>query len=411
MAVGTAPASVFDADLPTLAYDVEETPAEVYPRLQAAQRQAPIAIGPFGPEVLSYQLVRSVLRDTRFQIPPGMNLLVQGITSGPLWDKVVNSLLCLEGDAHHRLRSLCSKAFTPRTVARLHDTMADVMNELVDQVADAGRCDVVTDIARPYPVPIICALLGAPREDWQQFSLWADDVFKAFTFTVDVREVEPVVMRAWRELDDYVDDMVARRRHSLTDDLLSDLIRAEDDGDRLNTAELRMLAGGLLLAGTDTTRNQVAASVQVLCEHPEQWALLKEQSELAMRAVEETMRHSPIACGTLRLVGEDAELDGYLFPAGTMVVVNTAAANRDPTIYQDPDRVDITREDAPAILTFGGGAHYCLGANLARREIAEALTVLAQRLVNPRTAGPAPWKPMLTLSGPTTLPIEFDRAL
>jgi cytochrome P450 len=410
MTVGTAPPSVFDADLPTLAYDVEETPAEVYPRLQAAQRQAPIAIGPFGPEVLSYHLVRSVLRDTRFQIPPGMNLLVQGITSGPLWDKVVNSLLCLEGDAHHRLRSLCSKAFTPRTVARLHDTMADVMNELVDQVADAGRCDVVTEIARPYPVPIICALLGAPREDWQQFSLWADDVFKAFTFTVDVREVEPVVMRAWRELDDYVDDMVARRRDSLTDDLLSDLIRAEDDGDRLNTAELRMLAGGLLLAGTDTTRNQVAASVQLLCEHPEQWALLKEHPELAMPAVEETMRHSPIACGTLRLVVEDAELDGYLFPAGTMVVVNTAAANRDPTVYDEPDLVDITRHDAPAILTFGGGAHYCLGANLARREIAEALTVLAQRLQNPRTAGPAPWKPMLTLSGPTTLPIEFDRA-
>jgi cytochrome P450 len=409
MPVGTAPPSVFDADLPTLVYDLDETPAEVYPRLQAVQRQAPVAIGPFGPEVLSYRLVRSVLRDTRFQIPPGMNLLVQGITSGPLWDKVVNSLLCLEGDAHHRLRSLCSKAFTPRTVARLHDTMADVMNELVDRVADAGRCDIVTDIARPYPVPIICALLGAPREDWEQFSLWADDVFKAFTFTVDVRGLEPDVMRAWGELDHYVDDMVARRRRSLTDDLLSDLIRAEDDGDRLNTAELRMLAGGLLLAGTDTTRNQVAASVQLLCEHPEQWALLKEHPELAMRAVEETMRHSPIACGTLRLVAEDAELDGYLFPAGTMVVVNTAAANRDPTVYDEPDRVDITRQDAPAILTFGGGAHYCLGANLARREIAEALTVLAQRLPNPRTAGPAPWKPMLTLSGPISLPIEFDR--
>jgi len=411
MTVGTAPPSVFDADLPSLAYDMEETPAEIYPRMQAAQRQAPIALGPLGPEVLSYQLVRSVLRDTRFQIPPGINLLAQGITSGPLWDKVVNSLLCLEGDAHQRLRGLCSKAFTPRTVARLHDTMADVMNELVDQVADAGRCDIVADIARPYPVPIICALLGAPREDWEQFSLWADDVFKAFTFTVDVRDVEPVVMRAWRELDDYVDEMAARRRNSLTDDLLSDLIRAEDDGDRLNAAELRMLAGGLLLAGTDTTRNQVAASVQVLCEHPEQWGLLKERPELAMRAVEETMRHSPIACGTLRLVAEDAELDGYLFPAGTMVVVNTAAANRDPTIYEDPDRVDITREDAPAILTFGGGVHYCLGANLARREIAEALTVLAQRLPNPRTAGPAPWKPMLTLSGPKSLPIEFDRAI
>ncbi|MGV0048785.1 cytochrome P450 [Mycobacterium colombiense] len=409
MTVGAAPPSVFEADLPTLSYDPEETPAQVYPRLRKAQRQAPVAMGPHGPEVLSYHLVRSVLRDPRFQIPPGINLLAQGIDSGPLWDKVANSLLCLEGDAHHRLRSLCSKAFTPRTVARLHDTMAGVMNELVDQVADAGHCDVVTDIARPYPVPIICALLGAPREDWQQFSLWADDVFKAFSFTVDLRAVEPVVMRAWRELDAYVDEMVERRRHSLTDDLLSDLIRAEDEGDRLDAAELRMLAGGLLLAGTDTTRNQVAASVQVLCEHPQQWELLRQRPELAMRAVEETMRHSPIACGTLRLVVEDAELDGCSFPAGTAVLVNTFAANRDPAVYDDPDRVDITRDAAPPILTFGGGVHYCLGANLARREIAEALNVLANRLQNPRMAGPAPWKPMVSLSGPMSLPIEYDR--
>jgi cytochrome P450 len=410
MAVGTAPPSVFDADLPAVGYDAEETPADIYPRLRAAQHQAPIALGPYGPEVLSYHLVRAILRDSRFQIPPGLNLMVQGVTSGPLWDKVVNSLLCLEGDAHQRLRSLTSKAFTPRATVRLHDTMVDVLNGLVDRVADAGRCDVVTDIARPYPVPIICALLGAPREDWRQFSLWADEVFKAFSFTVDIGEIEPDVMRAWGELDDYVDDMVARRRYSLTDDLLSDLIRAEDDGDRLNTAELRMLAGGLLLAGTDTTRNQVAAAVQLLGEHPDQWQLLTERPELAMRAVEETMRHSPIVCGTLRMVVQDAEIDGYLFPAGTAVLLNTLAANRDPAVYDDPDHVDITREGAPAILTFGGGVHYCLGANLARREIAEALNVLTQRLLNPRIAGPAPWKPMVTLSGPKSLPIEFDAA-
>lgn len=102
MTVGAAPPSVFDADLPTLSYRDDETPAEVYPRLREAQRHAPVALGPHGPEVLGYHMVRSVLRDTRFQIPPGLNLLVQGITSGPLWDKVVNSLLCLEGDAHHR---------------------------------------------------------------------------------------------------------------------------------------------------------------------------------------------------------------------------------------------------------------------------------------------------------------------
>ena len=127
-----------------------------------------------------------------------------------MWDKVVNSLLCLEGEAHHRLRGLVSKAFAPRATARLHDTMVDVMNELVDQVADPGTCDVVTDIARPYPVPIICALLGAPREDWQRFPPWADDIFKAFSFSFQLRAAEPVVMRAWGELDDYVDDMVAR---------------------------------------------------------------------------------------------------------------------------------------------------------------------------------------------------------
>src|SRR5277367_4754730 len=116
MTVGTAPCNVFDADLPTLSYSPDETPAEVYPRFQAAQQQAPVAIGPLGPEVLSYHLVRSVLRDNRFQIPPGIVLQAQGVTSGPLWDKVINSLLRVEGETHRRLRGLCSRAFTPRTV-------------------------------------------------------------------------------------------------------------------------------------------------------------------------------------------------------------------------------------------------------------------------------------------------------
>lgn len=409
MTVNTLSPNVFDAGLPMLSYGFEETPAEVYPRIRMAQQQAAIAIGPFGPEILSHELVRTVLRDPRFRIPPGINLTTQGITSGPLWDKLVNSLLCLEGEAHRRLRSLVSKAFTPRASARLHDTIDEVINGLVDHVAAEGRCDIVGDIARPYPVPIICALLGAPREDWQQFSLWADDIFTAFTLNPDGID-EALVMRAWGELDEYVDEMVAQRRNTLTEDLLSDLIRAEDDGDRLNADELRMLAAGLLMAGTDTTRNQLAASVDVLCEHPDQWALLAEQPELAPRAVEETMRHSPIACGTLRVVTEDTELAGVVFPAGTIVLVNTFAANRDATVYDDPDRFDISRDAAPAVLTFGGGVHYCLGANLARLELGEALKILTRRMPNPTRTGPAPWKPMMGLSGPTTLPIEFSRA-
>ncbi len=398
--------SVFDAGLPAIDYQDAQHPDEAHAVIRRAREKAPIAIGPHGPELLTYELVRSVLRDPRFRMPQGMMLASQGITSGPLWDRVAASLISLDGAEHHRLRRLVSKAFTPRATARLRTTIIEVITELMDHHSARGRCEVVNDIARQYPIPIICALLGAPREDWELFSRWTDDIFKVFTWTV--AEHEAVIVAAWNELDAYIDDMVDHRRHSLTDDLISDLIRAEDDGDRLNADELRMLAAGLLIAGTDTTRNQVAASVHVLCDHPDQWALLAENPELAANAVEETMRHSPVAFASFRTAVEDVELAGVTIPAGTMVLPNTGAANRDPAIFEDPDRLDITREGAPAIMTFGGGIHYCLGTHLARLELAEALALITQRMSNVRRTGPAPWKPLTGLSGPVTLPIEFD---
>jgi len=403
----TAP-SVFDAGLPALSYSFTATPGDILEDVRLAQSRAPIAIGPLGPEILSYEMSREMLRDNRFRMPPGITLAAQGITSGPLYDKLVSSLLGLDGPPHTRLRKLVSKAFTPRATSRLRDTIHEVVNGLIDRVVDSGGCDVVMDIARPYPTPIICALIGAPREDWRLFSEWTDEIFKAFNFQADATFDESAIMRAWGELDAYVDDMIAARRNTLTDDLLSELIRAESDGDRLTIDELRMLVAGFLMAGTDTTRNQLAASVQVLCEHPDQWAKLGNDPELAMQAVEESMRHSPAVCIAPRAATDDVEFGGYTFPAGTFVLVNTFAANRDPAIYDEADRFDITRADAPAILTFGGGAHYCLGANLARRELAEALAILTRRLAAPHRVGPAPWKSLLGMSGPTTLKIEFE---
>ncbi|MFL0177919.1 cytochrome P450 [Mycobacterium sp. SMC-15] len=407
MAVNRAAPSVFDAGLPVVDYDLTATPRDILEDLRLARSRAPIAIGPLGPEILSYELTRDILRDNRFRLPPGITLAAQGITSGPLFDKLASSLLGLDGPPHTRLRKLVSKAFTPRATSRLHDTIHEVVNGLIDRVMDAGRCDVVADIARPYPTPIMCALLGAPRADWQLFADWTEEVFKAFNFQPDATFDEAAIMRAWSELDAYVDDMVAARRGNLTDDLLSELIRAESEGERLSLDELRMLVAGFLMAGTDTTRNQLAASVQVLCEHPDQWARLRDHPELAMQAVEESMRHSPAACIVPRTAVDDVEFGGYLFPAGTFVLANTFAANRDPAIYDDADRFDIARRDVPAILTFGGGAHYCLGANLARRELAEALTVLTRRLTAAHRVGAAPWKPVLGMTGPTTLSIEF----
>lgn len=398
--------TVFEADLPDIDYEDAASPDEAHRNIRKALEQGPIAIGPHGPEILSYDLVRTTLRDPRLCPPPGLTLEAQGITSGRVWDKVTTSLLAINGAEHTRLRRLVSKAFTPRAVTRLDTTIVDVLNELIDPLTVAGRCDVVADIARPYPVPVICALLGAPPEDWRLFSAWADDIFKVFTW--NVAEYEDDIMAGWDGLEAYIDEMVAHRRQSLTDDLISELIRAEDDGDHLTSDELRMLAATILMAGTDTTRNQVAAAVDLFCDHPDQWELLASRPELAMRAVEEVMRYSPVIFGAMRVALEDVELEGMLIPAGTLVICNTAAANRDPAVYDSPDRFDITREGAAPMQTFGAGAHYCLGANLARRELAEALRVMASRMRHPRRVGPAVWKPIVGITGPATLPIEFD---
>jgi cytochrome P450 len=398
--------NVFEAALPTVDYGDGRDPDEAHRVIRVARQHAPIAFGPYGPELLDYELVRTMLRDPRFVMPRGIGLVVQGITSGPVWDRVGNLLVSLNGAEHHRLRRLVARAFTPRAADRMRTACVDMINELVDPVAEVGRCDFVADVSNHYPIPIICAMLGAPREDWRLFSDWAADISKAFGG--NVAENESAILRSWEALDGYLEELIERRRHSLTDDLISELIRIEDDGDRLTHDEMRSLALILLNAGTDTTRNQLAAAVQTFTDHPDQWALLAARPELAPAAVEEVMRHSPVIFNAVRQATEDVELGPVLIPAGAFVMASTAGANRDPAMYDDPERLDITRDEPPAMLTFGGGVHYCLGAHLARVELAEALAVLARRMPNVRRTGPAPWKSIFEISGPTTLPIALD---
>jgi len=408
MTIQTALASpsVFDAGLPNIAYDRLTDPDEAHRVLADARKQSPIAIGPYGPELLSYELVRTVLRDNRFVTAHGLGLPARGITSGPLWDRAISNILGLDGVEHHRLRRLVSKAFSPRAAERLRTLTVDVITDLVEPFTGVGRCDIVADIAKRYPTQIICALLGAPAEDWRLFSDWTDDIKKFFE--AGVADDAPVIEAAWNELDAYLEDLIVRRRACLTDDLISDLIRAEDDGDRLTHDELLMLCATLLGAGTDTTRHQLAAAVQTLCTHPAQWAMVARHPELATDAVHELMRYSPIIFGALRQAAEDVELAGVRIPAGTLVLANTASANRDPEAYDDPESVDITRANPAAILNFGGGVHYCLGAHLARLELTEALRVITARMPNARLAGPVPWRAISGITGPLSVPLEFD---
>ena len=178
----------------------------------------------------------------------------------------------------------CPRRFTPRAAERLRTLASDIITGLVEPFTLVGHCEFVADIARSYPTPVICALLGAPPEDWQLFSDWVDDIKKLFEWNV-VND-EPLILAAWNELDAYLEDLIARRRASLTDDLISDLIRAEDDGDRLTHDEMLMLCSTLLGAGTDTTRNQLAAAIQVLAAHPDQWNLVARHPEMVPDALQ-----------------------------------------------------------------------------------------------------------------------------
>lgn len=398
--------SILDADLHFIDTMGPAYQADWHGLNGKALAAGPVAMGPLGPIVLGYHAVQSVLRDRRFCIPTGVAMEIQGVTSGPLWDRVVGSLLSLEGEEHQRLRRLVAKAFTPHSADVLRTAMVRVFDGLLDQVVAQGEADVVTDLARSYPVAVICELVGAPVEDWPLFSAWADELMKVVTL-FDVAADGPAILRAFEELDAYIDEMVEERRCSLTNDLVSNLIRAEDEGDRLTHDELRMLVGTVLIGGTDTTRNQLAAAADVFCDHPDQWARIGETPAEASGAVDEVMRHSPVLIGTMRRATEDVELCGWTIPAGSLVEVSTSAANRDPAVFDDPDCFDSRRAGA-AGLSFGSGIHHCLGIHLAKAEMAEALASMARRLPNLRRTGAAPWKPVSGVSGPSTLPVAFD---
>jgi cytochrome P450 len=361
----------------------------------------------FGYEVLRYEDATAVLRDKRWHSAVSRIPELMGITNTEFLDRQQVSILSAEGDTHTRLRRLVASAFSPRAADRLRPFMREVMSGLIDNVAGAGRADFTKDICEPYPIPIICQLLGAPKKDWQLFSRWAEDILEIFS--QDVVDKLDLIMRAQDELGEYSRGLIAERRSKPAEDLLTDLIAAEEAGDKLNTDELVMMVNAVIVGGTDTTRNQLGCAVALFAEHPDQWALLAERPELAPRAVEESMRYFGAVRGTARFASCDIEYRDVLFPTGTFMAVGLADANRDPGVFREPERFDINSE-APGQpqMTFGSGIHYCLGAALARAELQEALPLLAQRMPKLAIDGDITWKPDgVGIFGPAHMPITF----
>ena len=397
--------SVYELDLP----EVDTAGMgrdEAMKALADARSQHWLAKSPLGFSLSRREDCVSLLRDKRFHNALSLLRQMNGMEPADLQDQRRQSILSMEGDDHARLRRLVAPAFTPSAADRLRPFMRDVVGSLVDAFAPPGRCEVVVDLCEPYPIPIICKLLGAPEEDWRQFSAWATDIFRIFN--QNLVEDLPLIEAANAALEDYLADLIAARRASPGEDLLSTLIAIEEEGDRLSTKELVSLAVAVLMAGTDTTRNQLACALALFADHPQQWSILAEQPELAPRAVEETMRYLGAVRGTVRFAPEDVVFHDVLFPKGTLVFVSLAGANRDPDRWEEADSFDITRERSSQQMTFGSGIHHCMGAALARAELQEALVLLARRLPGLASDGPVEWKPdTFGIWGPARLPLRF----
>jgi cytochrome P450 len=315
---------------------------------------------------------------TRAATFPGLELAeLFGITEGPLAEEMRRNILHINGDDHRRLRNLVNPAFTPRAADRFRPAMRGFLAQLWRPVRESGRCEFVAAFAKPYPALTIATVLGAPIEDAPRLHEWSNTIQRQFDGPFLMAE-RPRVERSVEELYAYLHELLDKRRSTPGDDLISTLLAAEAEGDRLSDVELVNLVLDVLIGGIDTTQSQLAHAVRLLAEHPDQWGALRADPELADAAVEEALRYEPITPFTARIALEDIEFRDVTFPKGTIVMVSAFTGNRDPRDHADPDRFDITAERGRARpLTFGAGIHYCLGANLARAELQEGLRFLA----------------------------------
>ena len=396
-----------DLQIPKVPLIVDQQRSDRHALLRGIAKESWLARTDIGYSVLTYDSVMGILRDKRWHSATGMVAQLQGITDEAFLNRRQVSILNAEGEVHVRLRRLVAPAFSPRSADRLRPFMRETVNSLLDPFTASGKAEVVRDICEPYPIPIICELLGAPKEDWRLFSRLASEIL--LIFSDNLAENMSVFLAAQQELETYTKGLIEKRRSVPADDLITDLIAAEEAGDKLNTEELTMMVDAVIIGGTDTTRNQLGLALALFAEYPEQWALLGKDPSLAQRAVEEVLRFSGAVGGTIRFASEDIEYNGVLFPKGTFMSTSMSTGNYDASVFPTPETFDITREPVgQPHLSLGAGIHYCLGASLARAELQEAFTVLSQRMLNLELDGPVVYKPSgIGIFGPASLPVKF----
>lgn len=318
-------------------------------------------------------------------------------------------MLLQDPPRHTRLRRLVSKAFTPRAVERLRPRIEAVAHEQIDRIAGSGEMDAIADLARPVPATMICEMMGVPVADRDLFTGWTTDATHLLGLAMATPEVRERALRAGANLNAYFVELIERKRTERGEDILSALLAAEEEGDRLSPDELLSQSMGLLGAGFETTIGLIGNGILSLLRHPDQLQRLRDDPSLMRTAVDECLRFDGPIIMTGRVLHDEAEFGGQRIPRDAMVMALTGAANRDPEFFPDPDRFDVGRTPNEH-LAFGGGTHFCLGAHLARMEAECAFGAFVGRLENPRLATDAPRMGRSLFRVLEALPVRFDRA-
>jgi cytochrome P450 len=417
-------ALVTELELPAFDYmDPSMRGERFHTAMSELRRGRWLAQGPFGYIVLDRESAEFFLR-TRAAIFPGMKIAeIFGVSAGPLYEQMKHNILHVNGADHSRLRSLVNPALSPRAVERHRPAMRGFLRELLaqavarsdarrDGAGDVVRCEFVDAFAKPYPSRVIAQVMGAPLSDAPKLHHWSNWIQRQFD-AASMASERAGIEQAVEEFYEYAHALVRSRREDPADDLISTLIAAEEQGDKLSDVECVNLVFNVLVGGVDTSQSQLAHTIRLLAEHPRQWESLASDTSLADGAVEESLRFEPITPFTARIVTEDVVFRDVTFPVGTIVMVCAFTGNRDLGDARDEaaaERFDITVDRGRArALTFGAGVHYCLGANLARAELQEALVFLARNMHGLTLDGEPVFDSVNGIYGLAELPIRFSR--